>query len=105
MKNAYAISSMSRQMCKVCGQIDALAMGIQDTEQGIGDIADVYQELLLDELEHIQMLTLKLTELITVDPSEAHTDDGEGSAFAAGDLTDVKTGDEDGEEGGEEAKK
>lgn len=106
MKNAYAISSISRQMGKVCEQIDALAMGIQDTEQGIGNIADVYQELLLDELEHTQMLTLKLTELITVDSSEAtNADEGEGSAFAAGDLDDVKTGEEDGEEGGEEVEK
>lgn len=101
MKNAYAISGMSRQMVKVCEQIDALAMGIQDTEQGIGDIADTYQDMLLDELEHIQMLTLKLTDLISQATEEgaANTDEGEGSAFSAGDLTAEKTG-EDGEEGG-----
>ncbi len=65
MKNAYAISSLSQQMVKVCEQIDSLAMGVQDTEQGIGDLGDTYQNLLLDELEHIQMLTLKLTELVS----------------------------------------
>ena len=35
MKNAYAISSLSQQMVKVCEQIDSLAMGVQDTEQGL----------------------------------------------------------------------
>ena len=49
MKNAYAISSLSQQMVKVCEQIDSLAMGVQDTEQGIGDLGDTYQNLLLDE--------------------------------------------------------
>ena len=53
MKNAYAISSLSRQMVKVCEQIDSLAMGVQDTEQGIGDLGDTYQNLLLDELEQM----------------------------------------------------
>ena len=104
MKNAYAISSMSRQMVKVCEQIDSLAMGVQDTEQGIGDLGDTYQDLLLDELEHIQMLTLKLTELVSeaVGEETSNTDEGDGSAFAPGDLDATKTGDAAGEEGGEE---
>lgn len=104
MKNAYAISSLSRQMVKVCEQIDSLAMGVQDTEQGIGDLGDTYQDLLLDELEHIQILALKLTELVSeaVGEETANTDEGDGSAFAPGDLDATKTGDAAGEEGGEE---
>lgn len=88
MKNAYAIDSISRQLVKTVEQIGELARGIQDTEQGIGDVDDIYAEILLDELEHIQMLTLKLTELITQEPPEANADEGEGSVFAAGDLDD-----------------
>lgn len=100
MKNAYAIGSLSRQMCKVCEQIDSLAMGVQDTEQGIGDIAGTYQELLLDELEHIQMLTLKLTDLISQATGEenSNADEGEGNAFAQGDLNAEKNGGSDDEE-------
>ena len=96
MKNAYAISSLSQQMVKVCEQIDSLAMGVQDTEQGIGDLGDTYQNLLLDELEHIQMLTLKLTELVSeaVGEETANTDEGDGSAFAPGDLDAKKDGEE-----------
>ncbi len=65
MKNAAAICSVSRQLVKVCEQIDTLTMGIQDTEQRIGGIADTLIDIRMDELEHAQMLTLKLTELIT----------------------------------------
>ena len=108
MKNAFAISSLSRQMEKVCEQIDCLAMGVQDTEQGVGDIAGTYQDMLLDELEHIQILALKLTELISQavgEEQETNTDEGEGSAFAEGELTAVKDkpdGGEDGQGGDEE---
>lgn len=106
MKNAYAISSMSRQMIKVCEQIDSLAMGVQDTEQGSDNIADTYHDLLLDELEHIQMLTLKLTELVSEAVGEqdaVNADEGEGSAFFQGDFTVEKTGEaDDGESGGED---
>lgn len=107
MKNAYAISSLSRQLGKTCEQIDSLAMGVQDTEQVIGDIADTYLDLLFDELEHAQMLTLKLTDLISQAAGEgtANADEGDGSAFAAGDLTDEKTGEADGEGEGEEEQK
>ena len=102
MKNAFAISSLSRQMEKVCEQIDCLAMGVQDTEQGVGDIAGTYQDMLLDELEHIQILALKLTELISQavsEEQEINTDEGEGSAFAEGDLTVVKDAPDGGEDG------
>ena len=108
MKNAFAISSLSRQMGKVCEQIDCLAMGVQGTEQGVGDIAGTYQDMLLDELEHIQILALMLTELISQavgEEQETDTDEGEGNAFAEGELTAVKDkpdGGEDGQGGDEE---
>lgn len=100
MKNAYAISSMSRQMGKVCERLDTLAMAIQDTEQGIGDIAETYQDMLLDELEHVQMLTLRLTEMISQAVGEdtaANADEGDGSAFAPGELDEDLSGGEGGD--------
>lgn len=88
MKNAAAISSVSRQLVKVCEQIDTLTMGIQDTEQGIGGIADTLTSIRIDELEHAQMLTLKLTELITQagEDDATNSDGADGSAFGPGDL-------------------
>ncbi len=102
MKNAYAISSLSRQMVKVCEQIDSLAMGVQDTEQGNVDVADAYTDMLLDEIEHVQMLTLKLTEVITEAAGEdepANEDEAGGSAFSEGELTVEKQPSEDGDDG------
>jgi len=103
LKNAYAIDSVSRQLVRIAELIGGTVSGIQDTEQGIGDIDDVYSDILLDELEHAQMLVLKLTELI-VDPDqnslETNAADSEGSVFAAGDLTSVKSIGKGGNEGG-----
>ena len=61
MKNACAISSLARQLGKVSEKLDSLAMGVQDVEQNAPDLTDVYQGLLLDEIEHVQILTLELT--------------------------------------------
>lgn len=104
MKNAYAINSVSQQMVKICERIDDLASAVEGSEQDTGDIADTYQDLLLDELEHIQMLTLKLTELVSeaVGEETANNDEGDDSAFAPGDLDAKKTGGAAGEKGGEE---
>lgn len=106
MKNAYAISSASRQLIKVCEQMDTLAMGVQDTEQGIGDLAEVYTDLLFDELEHAQMLTLKLTELISQSQGSGaeNADGADGSAFGPGDLDSAKKGDVNEPEEGADAK-
>ena len=94
MKNACAISSLARQLGKVSEKLDSLAMGVQDVEQNAPDLTDVYQGLLLDEIEHVQILTLELT----------NADEG-GSVFAAGDLTAEKAGDGDGDNGQSEEKK
>lgn len=108
MKNAYAISSLARQLCKVGEKMDSLAMGVQDTEQNAPDVSEVYQGLLMDEVEHVQILTLELTKLVTESTGDsANVDEGDGgSVFAAGDLTDEKAGKNgDGDEGqGEEQK-
>ena len=101
MKNACAISSLARQLGKVSEKLDSLAMGVQDVEQNAPDLTDVYQGLLLDEIEHVQILTLELTKAAA---EETNADEG-GSVFAAGDLTAEKAGDGDGDNGQSEAKK
>lgn len=94
MKNAYTISSIARQFCKVAEKIDSLAMGVQDTEQSASDLSEVYQGLLLDEIEHAQILTLELTRLAAeiASEGEASNADGDGGAFAPGELTAEKPG-------------
>lgn len=89
MKNAYAISSLARQLSKVGEKVDSLAMGIQDTEQNAQGVSEVYQGLLMDEIEHVQILTLELTRLVAESSTDAvNADDADGSVFAEGDLQD-----------------
>ena len=68
------------------------------------DLTDVYQGLLLDEIEHVQILTLELTKAVVAAAEETNADEG-GSVFAAGDLTAEKAGDGDGDNGQSEEKK
>lgn len=88
MKNAYGISSLARQLKVVAEKLDSLAMGVQDVEQSAPDLTDVYQSLLVDEVEHVQILTLEITKAV-VEASEEHADDG--SVFGPGELTDDKS--------------
>ena len=101
MKNAYAISSLAHQFSKVSEKIDSLAVGVQDTEQNAPDVSEVYQGLLMDEIEHLQILTLEITKLVTESTDDAaNADEGDGgSAFAAGDLTTEKAGENGADEG------
>jgi hypothetical protein len=107
VKKACGISSIARQLQKVSEKVDSLAMGIQDMEQSAPDVMDVYTGLLMDEVEHIQILTLELTKLVFgIVPDEANADEGDGSVFAAGDLTAGKAGkDGDDDEGRGEVKR
>ncbi len=106
MKNAYAISSIARQLGKVSEKLDSLAMGVQDAEQATPTLAETYQGLLLDEIEHVQILTLELTKAVMPATEGANADEGDGgSVFAAGDLTDEKAGKGDGDKGQSEENK
>lgn len=93
MKNAYGISSLARQLKAVAEKLDSLAMGVQDVEQNAPDLTGVYQNLLLDEVEHVQILTLEITKAVAeaTAPSETNADEGGGSVFGRGDLTDDKS--------------
>lgn len=94
MKNTFSISQISSLLVKTHEKIESLTHDIASCEmEGKSEYVDVYSQMRLDELEHAQQLTLKLTELIVLDSEEINTenaDEGEGSVFAEGELTDVK---------------
>lgn len=96
MKNSYAIMCMSHQLGKVCEQIEELACSIDESDRNGADVTAVYEGLLMDEVEHAQVLTLELTKLLVIGDEETNAD-GDGSVFAAGELTDEKTVETDGE--------
>lgn len=90
MKNGMAIGALARQLKSAAERIGDLTMDIEQFEQGNDGMVQTCQKLRLDELEHAQILVLKLTEFITQAAEDAppvNTDEG-GSAFGPGELTD-----------------
>ena len=106
MKNAYAIAGVGRHLAKVADHIEHLALDIQSSEQDAGNLEPVYSDLLFDELEHVQRLTLKLTELIAQAQGDGteNADGTDGSTFGPGDLDSKKKGEGGGPEEGADAK-
>ena len=100
MKNAQSIRILTRQIGKTCERIESLTDGICEANLSGSSSAGVYKDIMLNELENAQMLTLKLTEMVSEVASEAqnNADGDSGSAFFSGDLN-HKSGDkEDGED-------
>lgn len=66
-------------------------MGVQDVEQNASDLTCVYQSLLLDEVEHVQILTLEMTKAVVEATYESSENSDDGSVFGPGELTDDKS--------------
>lgn len=100
MKNAIAISNVAHQLTETAKRVESLCLDTQQAEQGNYGVADIYESMIFNELEHAQLLTLKLTELISA-ADDREDDDSvgqkvpaenmdEGSVFGAGELTHEK---------------
>lgn len=105
MKNTTIITEFARHLKNASESIEELTSSIAHNEMdGNPDFVSLYSDMRLDELEHAQQLMLLLTDAIVQDTPEAtaaeNTDEGEGSVFAEGDLTDNKC-DEENEEASE----
>ena len=100
MDNVLKIGTISRHLCKICEQVDSLASCIMEERQHADvvlevenpsfHISDIYADMICDELEHIQILTLKLTELIAQSLlCEAGTNEDDDGEYSAGDPADT----------------
>lgn len=99
MKNTMIINELARHLVKAGEAIELLTQSIASNEmEGKADFVQLYSDMRLDELEHLQQFMLLLTDAIVQDtpetPDTANTDEGEGSVFAEGDLTDNKNDEE-----------
>ena len=96
MKNAYPIGGVCRQIIKACERIETMASDTEGFEsQNHEALAIMFEDLALEELEHVQKLVLSLTSLVVEGASngegektEANADD---SVFVEGELTEEKT--------------
>ena len=76
------ISGLSRQIGAVSNKISSLCDEISFAEAAdMSELKELYETLIMDEVGHMQALTLELTNQIT---GVANADD---SAFFAGELT------------------
>lgn len=78
------IKDVCAQLMKALEQICSLSDGMESAEQS--ELYDLYEGMRMDELEHAQILTLKLTELISPEYDDANEDESDESAFLAGEL-------------------
>lgn len=103
MENTCLSKGLCKQLRSLYDRIDSLTDEIINaTEQKDEVLVEEYTDMRMKELEQAQRLTLALTELIVEDiPEEANADEGEGSAFAEGELTD-NLGDKTEDKGEEE---
>ncbi|MCD8397544.1 MAG: hypothetical protein LUD12_10275 [Lachnospiraceae bacterium] len=86
-----SINDISSQLSMVCGKLGSLASGSETIKATNPDLAATYEDMLLDEIKHVQILALELTKLAV---SEERADDG---AFAEGELNSVLGEEEDDE--------
>lgn len=94
MKNSYVISGMARMLSMTSKNLEMMVNSTHEAEEQSPEISATYEDMILDELNHVQMMTLALTKMLTEQAQpESHGDGegGEGSAFAAGELDDHAT--------------
>ena len=95
MNDTKALQIISAQLCASAAKISGLAKSIEDLRESNPEICEDYEHFLLDEVAHIQIITLQLTSLAAEDEEEEGNADD--SAFMAGELNSV-IGDKDKEE-------
>lgn len=87
MKNAKDIWNASLHLAKAAEQIASYAMDISHEDEISDGLADLYEELVLDQISQAQILMLRLTDLVT-EGQETNADE-DGGVFAEGELTSV----------------
>ncbi len=87
MINAKQIGVITRQLEQASRRVDSLTNDIEEIKEDDASLAEMLSSFRLDELEHIQQLTLALSEMAIEDENgDTHTD---GSVFAEGELTSI----------------
>ena len=89
--NELEIGTITRQITATCERIDSLSCSIKELENlNQLEIASTFDDQRIGQLADLQQLVLILTGLITPEHTavtDINADEGEGSVFAKGDLT------------------
>jgi len=89
MKNAYVLQNMARTLARTAENIDLLVQNSNLTDREMPSLSPMYGDMALDELNHVQIITLELTKLLLSNTKpEVQEDEAEGSTFGPGELDD-----------------
>lgn len=80
-KIKFLCSAISRSSDSI-----AAFANIDDAYAGDEELGELYEDMILDELRHVQLITLELTKLMTED---TNMDDSDAGVFAEGELNSV----------------
>lgn len=86
MNNLNLIRDISTQLKTVCEKIASLSCGMEFVGNQDESLEAVYEELLLDEVHHAQVLALEMTRVTIGSEDDTAMDE---SAFAEGELSSV----------------
>ncbi len=94
MKNGIAVTTLSVQLSEVAKRMESISIMTDQIEASNASVSGLAEELLLDELNHAQVIVLTLTSLISGNDENTagvNTDEaGDGGVFAEGELEHVK---------------
>ena len=97
MVNMNSICDLCQQISKTAERVEQIGRGLEYSESS--RTVELYEDMMLSEMENLQRSILALTGLVAESLSnDASNADGEGSVFAEGDL-DFKEGEKTSETG------
>ena len=82
--NSTVVISIGNQISETSKRISSLAVSLDEIKDIFPEAHDQYESILLDEVAHLQVLTLQMTELVTEEDGNA-----DDSVFAEGELNSV----------------
>ena len=90
------IRTLTRQIPQVAGRIESLVDAIAEGNLSHSGVNETYTPIFMDELEHVQMMVLKLTELmLDYAGTDQNADENGGSVFQQGELDYAKEDSDD----------
>lgn len=99
MLNSFAVRAIAQRIKCTAEMIDSYTAGVDEVnENETGSaVQEQFQNMVFDEIEHLQQLTLVLTQVVAEEfaPASAENADDGGSVFGPGELNAKKDGEFD----------
>ena len=88
MRETKAIKNISKQISAICFSIISYIEGMEECKDSMPNMYEHFENMVMDEVSHMQLLTLGLTELVA-DDADSYNEKADESAFMQGELNSV----------------